>query len=166
MPNQTSVNIGLDVVPTSKDPDNSYDIAKLYAAAKILANALDLYTGAIGAESSDYSIADTDYVLGQRTARMYRQAAVSIAAGNTVSLNSSGQFVLGTVGTVVGWAPVAIAAGAYGEIRLFGLCQNIGGLTPGVAYYASSTPGFVTSTGTAQKIGIALAASKMFFNPS
>ena len=166
MPNQLSVNLGLDSIPSTRDPDNLYDITRLYNAVKALAGALDTYTGVLRAEIVDYSSASTKLITSHCTNRLYKQAAVDIAAGNTVSINSSGQFVLGVAGTVIGWAPLPITAGAYGEVRLFGLCQSIGSLTPGTAYYASATAGLVTSTAGAQKIGIAIEATKMMFNPS
>lgn len=163
---EISVNLGLDLLPNIKGGEAAYDIGKLYTAVKLLASALDDYTGALGADSDTKASADVSYFLLQRQSRLYRKAAVAIAAGQTVSLNSSGDFVLGTVGTVIGWCPAAIAAGAYGEARCLGVCLSIGGLTPGAAYYASATAGAVTSTPTAQKIGIALAATKLLFNPS
>lgn len=166
MPQQLSLDLQLDIMPTTQDKDNLYDIAKLYNAVKLVASALDSYTGILGAEPEDYASADTRFITIQNMARLYRKAAVAISGGNTVSLNSSGEYILGTIGTVVGWAPSAIAAGSYGEVKLLGLCPNIGGLTPGAAYYASATAGLVTATVTAQKIGIALASTRMMFNPS
>lgn len=163
---ELSTNLGLDLLPNIKGGESAYDIGKLYTAVKILASALDDYTGALGADADTLSSADLSFFLLQRQSRIYRKAAVAIAAGQTVSLNSSGQFILGTVGTVIGWCPAAIAAGAYGEARCIGVCSSIGGLTAGAAYYASATAGYVTSTSTAQKIGIALDTTKLLFNPS
>jgi len=161
-----SVNLGLDIVPISKDPDNSGDLYRLYNAVKSLASALDSYTGVTGANSDDWSVAGTEYLLLQRTARIYVLFDVAVTLGQLVALNSSGHAILSGIGTVQGWAPTAVAAGAYGEVRLFGLHTAVSGLTPGTAYYASSTAGGITGTVTAQKIGFAITANKLFFNPN
>ena len=166
MANQYSQNLGLDLVPLTKDPENLGDIYRLYNAVKLVMTALDSYTGAIPPESGDWSTVGSSAIMVQNLCRHYAQAATNITPGQLIALNSSGQFILGTVGNVIGWAPLAINSGAYGEIKLLGLHTAVAGLTPGVSYYASSTAGAITSTVTAQKVGFALAANRLFFNPA
>lgn len=166
MPQQISLNLGLDVVPTSVDPNNLTDIYRLYNAVKLVAAALDAYTGIIGANAEDYSTAGSTFVLSQNSNRCYLQFAAAVTAGQLIKITAAGQADLGLAGNVVGWAPVAVAAGNYGEVRFFGLDTAISGLTPGVTYYASAgVPGGITAAVTAQSIGFAISATKLFFNP-
>jgi hypothetical protein len=166
MPNQFSVNLGLDIVPQSKDPDNLGDLYRLYNASKSLAGALDDYTGAIGANQEDWSVAGTEYLLLQRMTRIYVQFAVTVTTGQILTINSAGNAALAATGAAQGWAPAPVAAGAWGEMRLMGLHSAVAGLTPGTWYYSSATAGAITATVTAQKVGFAIAANKLFFNPS
>ena len=166
MPQQLSLNLGLDVVPLSKDPDNLGDIYRLYNAVKLLAAALDAYTGIIGASAEDYATAGSSFILTQNSARLYIQFAATVTAGQLVKITAAGKADLGVAGNVIGWAPAAVAINDYGEVRLLGLDTAIAGLTPGVTYYASAgTPGAITAAVTAQSIGFAISASQLFFNP-
>ena len=101
----------------------------------------------------------------QNLSRLYVQFNATATLGQLIALNSSGKAVLGTVGNVIGWAPAGVAAGNYGEVRLFGLHTAVTGLTPGTSYYASSTPGGLTFTVTSQKVGVALATNRLLFFP-
>lgn len=166
MAQEYSLNLGLDVVPQTKDPDNLGDIYRLYNAAKALAYALDAYTGAIGASAEDYNIAGTEFLLLQRMSRVYLEYGANATAGQLLAINSSGKLVLGTIGNVVAWSPSGGTLGQFGEARLLGLHSAVSGLTPGISYYASSTPGAITSSVTAQKVGVAMAANKLMFNPA
>jgi hypothetical protein len=166
MPQQLSLNLGLDVVPLSKDPDNLGDIYRLYNAVKLLAAALDAYTGILGALTEDYATAGSDFILTQNSARLYTQFAATVTAGQLIKITAAGKADLGVAGNVIGWAPAAVAINDYGEVRLLGLDTAIAGLTPGVTYYASAgTPGAITAAVTAQSIGFAISASQLFFNP-
>lgn len=164
MTQQSSINTGLDILPATTDKSNFGDIFKLYNAIKILADSIDLYTGELvptGTESS----AGLTYLRVQKISRAYLQASVSITAGQMVGINGSSQIVLGTVGTVVGFAPAAITAGNYGEIDLLGLCTAYTGLTPGAMYYAAAA-GAITAVPSAQKIGFAITTTTLFVNPA
>jgi hypothetical protein len=161
-----STNLGLDVVPVSKDPENIGDLYRLYNAVKALASALDSNTGAAGADFADWAIAGTEFLLLQRMSRVYLEFAATATPGQLIAINSSGKAVLSGIGTVMGWAPNAVTTGEFGEVRLLGLHTSVAGLTPGTVYYASSTPGNLTSSVTAQKIGFAITAAKLFFNPN
>lgn len=59
----------------------------------------------------------------------------------------------------IGMVPDAIAAGATGTIRLGGAVTVSGPLTPGAAYYASSTAGSITATPPTNAIRIGQATS-------
>lgn len=161
-----SVNLGLDLVPLTKDPENAGDIYRLYNAAKLIMAAVDQYTGILGAPSDQWATIGADFITSQNQNRHYAQAAAAITAGQICTINASGQIALALAPNAVGWAPFAIAAGAYGEIRLFGIHKAVTGLTPGTWYYASTgTAGAITSTVTTQKLGMALKADRLFFNP-
>ena len=167
MANEYSQNLGLDLVPLSKDPENLGDLYRLYNACKLIMGAVDSYTGILGAPNSDWSTIGADFITVQNQTRHYAQASVAISSGQICGLNSSGQIILAIAGQAVGWAPFAISSGAYGELRLIGIHKAVSGLVPGTSYYSSTgTPGAITSTVTAQKLGIAVLTNRLFFNPN
>lgn len=166
MSRQLSLNLGLDVVPHSKDQDTLVDMYRVYNATKLIASALDLYTGILGEQQEDWASVGTTGILTQNGARIYVEFAASATPGQLIALDTSGKAILGTIGTVIGWSPAAVVAGNFGEVRLLGRHAAVTGLTPGVSYYASSTPGGITGTVTAQRVGFALTANSLFFNPA
>lgn len=162
-----SVNLGLDLSPISKDPENLGDLYRLYNAVKLVMSAVDSYTGILGAPNDQWSTIGADFITSQNSNRHYAQANVAISGGAICGLNSAGKIVLAVAGGVVGWAPFSIASGDFGEIRLFGVHKAVAGLIPGTTYYASAgTPGAITTTVTEQKVGVALAADRLFFRPN
>jgi hypothetical protein len=168
---QFSLPLELDLVPLTKqspngNPDTLQDLYRLYNATKLIANGLDAYTGIVGAAQADWPNSGSGWVIVQNMCRLYVQFAAAATPGQLIALNGSSQAILATVGNVIGWVPTSVANGAYGEVRLLGLHVAITGLTPGVSYYASATPGGITSTVTAQKVGFAIAATRLFFNPN
>ncbi len=166
MPQNYSLPLGLDLAPLSKDPDVLQDMYRIYNAVKLCAEGLDAYTGIVGAPVNDWPSMGTGAIMIQNMCRLYVQFNQTATLGQLLALNGSGQAILGTVGNVIGWAPAPVTAGQYGEVRLLGVHTAITGLTPGVSYYASSTAGSITATVTAQKVGVALAANRLFFNPA
>jgi len=166
MAQQYSLPLGLDMAPNTKDAENLQDFYRLYNACKLLAEGLDAYTGIVGLPTADWGSGGTSAILLQNMCRFYAQFSVSVTTGQIVGLNASGQIVLSTPGTAIGWSPAPISAGNWGEVRLLGLHTAVSGLTSGTAYYASSTAGGITATVTAQKVGVALAANRLFFNPA
>lgn len=162
-----SVNLGLDIVPISRDSENLGDLYRLYNACKLTMSAIDQYTGILGAPQDQWNTIGADFITSQNQNRHYAQAAVNISGGAVCGLDATGKIVLATAGAVIGWAPFSIAANDFGEIRLFGVHIAVAGLTPGTWYYASAgTPGAITATVTGQKIGYALKADRLFFNPA
>lgn len=166
MAQQYSLPLGLDMAPNTKDTENLQDFYRLYNACKLLAEGLDAYTGIVGIPQADWSATGSSGIMVQNMCRHYAYFSVSTTPGQLMALDANGYGILGTIGTVMGWSPAAVTAGQWGEIRLLGLHTNIVGLTPGVSYYASSTPGGITNTVTTQKVGVALASNKLFFNPN
>lgn len=164
MASQSSINLQLDVLPASTDKNNFADLFKLYNAVKLLADSIDLYTGE-GIPTGSESYNGLTYLRLQKIARVYLQASVAITPGQMVGINASSQFILGTPGTVRGFAPAAISSGAYGEIDLLGLCLNYTGLTPGATYYAAAA-GAISTVASAQKIGFAITTTTLFVNPA
>lgn len=166
MAQQYSLPLGLDMAPMTKDTENLQDFYRLYNACKLLAEGIDAYTGIVGIPQADWKTTGPASIMVQNMCRHYAYFAAAATPGQLMGLNSSGQGVLGVIGTVIGWSPAAVTAGQWGEIRLFGLHANVTGLTPGLNYYASSTPGGITNTVTAQRVGKALLTNRLFFNPA
>ena len=161
-----SVNLGLDLVPLAKDSETLGDLYRLYNACKLIMSAVDQYTGILGASSDQWSTMGADFITSQNQNRFYGQALAAITPGQFCGLKASGQIVTALAGNIIGFAPFAIGAGSYGEIRLFGIHKAVTGLTPGVWYYGTTgTPGALTATVTSQKIGYALRSDRLFFNP-
>lgn len=165
MPQRYSLPLGLDLAPNTKDTENLQDFYRLYNACKLLAEGLDAYTGIVGIAQEDWPVTGPAAIMVQNMCRHYAYFAAAATPGQLIGLDASGQAILGTPGTVVGWSPATVAAGQWGEVRLFGLHTNITGLTPGLTYFASATPGGITPTTTSQRIGKALTANRLFFNP-
>jgi len=168
----TSTNLGLDIVPITNDPENLGDISRLYNAVKLVASAMDTYTGAGRIDSADMEATGTSGVIVQNMCKVFVLFVEDVTAGMLVALDASGNAVKGVAGTVIGWSPIAVTSGNYGEVRLLGLHTAVSGLTPGTTYYASNiTPGYIDfgppiwEGKKVQPVGVALTANSMFFNP-
>lgn len=104
-------------------------------------------------------------------------AAGAVAAGDFVNIHaSSGAKVRKADATNAakkcnGFAPAAIADTASGTVQGPGTkVSGLAGLTPGATYWLSTTPGLITDTppssdNVIQKIGVAVSATELFFNP-
>ena len=102
----------------------------------------------------------------------------TFAQGEVGYLNSSGEMLktdasaLGTCDGILGMATAAISAGSPGAFMLLGLVTGLSGLTPGAVYYLSETAGAITATkpvsasAGVRKIGQAISATTLLFNPS
>ena len=66
----------------------------------------------------------------------------------------------------VGFAAANISAGATGNIATSGIASGFSGLTPGLQYFLSNTPGAISlSTGTnSRKVGIAISTTQLAIN--
>ena len=168
-----SLNLGLDLVPMSKDPDNLADLYRLYNAIKLVASQLDTVSGATPASPESWqTLGVTGGVTIQTSCKIYVPFVEYTYAGRLIALDSTGSAVLGEAGTVIGWAPRAVAAGEYGEVTLLGLHRAISGLTTGQIYYASTwEPGRISSGPSLtegkriQPVGVGLSPTVLFFNP-
>ena len=174
---QFSLNLGLDVMPISQDPDAMPDLMRLYNAVKLLAGALDEYTGALGAESGDYSTAGLTKLRLTGTTRIYVLFSEAVTSGQLVTLyNNAGVLTAkkaggGTwAGLARGFVLSSVSNGAYGEVFLQGANNAISGMTPGTLYYTSDVTAGAVSTGATtphiQPVGIALSANTLWFTPA
>jgi len=144
-------------------------------AIQVLQGALDKYTGALGPEKDTWN--QLDAIAYNRVAdisRVYVKASENIAAGAMVNLyNNAGTLNARNASAAAAgkaarcFASYAVTSGNFGEFILLGINPIIAGMTPGTVYYLSNTAGAISSTaGTvAQKVGFAVSATKLHFNP-
>ena len=175
---KSSINTGLPNLPDPPDPAFFSEFARIYNAIRNLTVAVDKATGSLPADSANYSATlPTDTIFSQNVLRLYVKFSEAASYGNTINLwNNGGTLVQARLANasaagkpVHAWCSTAggVAANAYGEVMLGGLCTAIGGLTLGTTYYAGNTAGTISNTaGTiSQKIGYALTASNLIFTP-
>lgn len=174
---KSSINTGLPNIPDPPDPAFFAEFARMYNAIRNLSIAIDTYTGSLPADSSVYSqTAITDSVRAQNMVRVYVIFSELVTYGQTINFwSNAGVLTARLSNASAAGKPIhafcstagGVAAGAYGEVMLNGLCTAIGGLTPGATYYAGNTAGSIASTaGTvSQKVGYALGASLFYFTP-
>jgi hypothetical protein len=175
MPYKSSINTGLPNIPDPPDPDFFAEFTRVYNAIRNLTLAIDSYTGALPADTANFSqTPPSSSILSQNVLRVYVPFGVTIAYGQMVNLyNVSGvltaRLAAANVGGLQahGWCSIPASSGAYGEIMLGGLSKGVTGLTPGTTYYLSNTPGAVSTTpGTvSQRLGFALGTDYMFMQP-
>lgn len=107
-----------------------------------------------------------------------REASETVSAGEIANLwldttakvrkaDASG----GVAKKAVGFFPAGITAAASGEIRFDGTITGLSGLTIGATYYLSATAGAITTTPPTtsghivQKVGVAISATELSFEP-
>jgi hypothetical protein len=140
---RSSINLGLDNIPEPPEPSFFGIFVRVYNAIRNLAIALDSYTGQLDADSSVRSqITLASSVQNQNLLRVYCIFGVDITAGQIVHFYDDAgtlkaELSDATTGTKPGqgWCSIPALAGSYGEVRLGGLCELIGGLTAGAQYY-------------------------------
>lgn len=176
---KSSINTGLPNIPDPPDPKFFGEFTRIYNALRNLTIAVDAYTGALIQDPENYSqTPPTSSLLSHNALRLYGLAPAAIAFGETVNIYADGSGLVRfrtscalTADTrpMHGWCstPGGIAAGAFGEIRLGGLCSIFGGLTVGATYYLGNTVGTIALTAgqVSQKVGFALTSSSIFFQP-
>lgn len=103
-------------------------------------------------------------------------AGEALSGGDLVYLDSSGEALKADANAVakaaVGFVQSAISNGATGTAQFgSGIITGLSSLTPGAAYFLSTTPGAITTTppsGSAdivQPVGYALSATELYFEP-
>lgn len=172
-----SINLGLSITPESKSPETINDLYKLYNAVKLLAEALDSYTGMLDLPATEWgTAAPIETVKFQNLTKVYVKFDEPVMAGHTIELfESSGELKAkkASAGKVTGFALHQVqAADMFGIVCLSG-CVKLAGLTVGSTYYASNASlGLVTkikpstSGDIVQVVGIALASDILFVNPN
>jgi hypothetical protein len=170
-----SVNLGLPVTPLFvKDQDTYQELYRLYNAVRNIVYNYDAVTGAMPPDITEWNTAGITRVTISNTCKIYKQASVDIAYGQTVKLIDAGggvaQAALGTDGAVIGFcsATTGSLAGEWTEITCIGVMPPFapGTLTPGAKYYQSGTPGSVGAGGTGlQCVGFALDDTHLFVRP-
>lgn len=179
----STINTGLSVLPMEVKDSAAYaEFIKLYNAVKIVAQAMDTYTG-IGTYPADqWNQVGNSGILVQNHTKIYPVCAeASISKGQLVALRDVGgvtQAVLSFAGSTDirkcrGFANTDGVSGQRMEVVLQGLYPYAGGLTVGQTYYQSNgTYGAftaVTPSGAGnirQGIGYAVSTNAMYFNPN
>ncbi len=155
---------------------------RIYNAIRQLQIGATAYTGAAAQDTAVQSVVTPDQtIINQNMNRLYIKASVNIAFGQMVRLTNPGGGIIGgklsdatTINSfgVNAWCSTVggIAAGSFGEVICGpGLCNGVSGLTIGTMYWASTTPGAITSVkpspGMQQLVGIGLGANLLYFNP-
>ena len=166
-----SINLGLQPAPEVDSPELYGSLLPIYNAIRNLGYGLDAYTGNAQIDKADYSeINAFGQLLLQKTAVLYVKAYEAISTGQVVSMFNSGgltaRLSVGNTYRPQAFALDKAAAGQHLPVCFFGLCQVISGMTPGTVYYSSATPGALTNAATYTRVGVALAADKLWFNPA
>ena len=173
---RSSINTGLPNIADPPEPEFFAEFTRIYNAIRNLTVAIDNYTGSQSADPSLYSQTPaTSTVLVGNLQRYYVKFSEAATYGQVVNLwNNAGtvnaRLAKASAGYQMhGWSslPATIAAGAYGEVILGGLCTAISGLTPGTTYYLGNTAGTVASSpgAVSQKVGYAIGTSNLVVRP-
>lgn len=178
----STINTGLSNLPMEvKEPAVYAELVKLYNATKIIAQALDVYTGIGSFTQNDWAQVGTAGILVQNHTKFYPICAeTSISAGQLVTLFDDAGVTKAmlsfansaSIRRCHGFATGNSVAGNRMEVVLQGLYPFAAGLTAGQRYYLSnSTYGAFTATSPSgsgnirQGIGYAISSSAMYFNP-
>lgn len=163
---ELSFSLGIGATSTSEitDPEIAAELLKLYNAVNTLAAKLDEYTGALTTPP-----VDRPYILPSAASRAKYVNRAYILSANPVTARTvvniySGGIRAAVSGTYAAHAIVLedTAANDYAPITLLGVIGGFVGLTVGAPYYASATPGAISSSGT-QKIGFAISSTELAF---
>lgn len=165
-----SINLGLPAIPEVEDQNLYMALLPIYSALRNVMGALDQYTGNGFLSSSEFSqVAATGQANVQKISVIFVKLTEDVSIGHMINLwNSGGLRARKATSGSTRCHGFAAATGKTGEtipVSLFGLCSSVSGLTPGSEYYLSTTPGLVTTTVTAQRVGIALAPTQLWFTP-
>lgn len=174
--NNLSTNLGLPVTPEVKDGETFNALLMVHNAIGGLQSALDSYTSPIAKDSSAWSsYTPTDTLLTSNANRLYGKFTGAVAAGRMINIyNNAGamEFRLADQGTNVpcrAFAPLAVAAGAYGEVIVMqGVLGGFAGLVPGTLFWLANT-GLIQNTapgaGLIQKVAFAMNTTTIYFAP-
>lgn len=167
-----SLNLGLPAVPITNNPELWTEFIKVYNATRLLAGALDQYTGALGELPELWNQLGVSRCYDGLNTRIYLEAGEAIAYGQTVGIDGSGLARLADDGVyfAIGFCTNTTAAGVGDpvEIQQRGIYPAFPAatLTPGNRYYQSGTPGTIGAGGTGtQCIGYAISDTILYFNP-
>lgn len=167
MAQQLSMNLGLPAAPLAQGSELYAELRIVYSAIKALASAVDSYCGTLpptAQEEMEYTGTSSAAALN-RASKVYVEAFEDIAAGEAVAF--SGNLARKAVVTTYparGICTQAATAGSLVEVMLLGVVAS-SGFTSGAPYYASATAGQITATPTAQKVGYAINATTLMWNP-
>lgn len=177
----STINTGLSNLPLEvKDATTYAEFVKLYNAVKIVAQAMDTYTG-IGTYPADqWDQVGNNGILVQNHTKIYPIFGDNVNQGQLVTLKDIGGVPKAYLAIAAsndirkcrGFATGNVLAGNRGEVVLQGLYPYAGGLTIGQTYYLSNgTYGAFTAVNPSgvgnirQGIGYAISTSAMYFNP-
>jgi hypothetical protein len=173
---KSTVNTGLDNIADPPDPAFFAIFTRVYNAIRNLAIALDSYTGRADIDQTQFSQVPVSSSLGtQNLLRVYCIFGVAITPGQAVHLYNDAGILKAELASAAtsatpmhGWCQTGAGVGEWGEVILGGLCELIGGLTPGATYYLGNTAGTIAPTAgtTTQRVGFALGSSTLYVNPT
>lgn len=177
----TSINLGLPQGPETTDMLLYAELSRIYNAINILAQSIDVYTGGLNPDSTEWSAQNNiSTIRTQNILRTYCKANEDIASGALVCfVNGTTELLAVNADATDDTKPArgycsagAINAGEFGQFTLGNsLHPSISGLTYGTKYYLSTTPGLITATeptdpgNLVQVIGFALSPTELFFCP-
>lgn len=165
-----SINLGLPAVPDIESQELYAALMPIYSALRNVMGAVDTYTGNNLVTPAEY--AEVNFIgqlLLQKQAILYVKLTEDVNGGSMINLHNSGGLRARKANVSSNRAHAyAVVKGITGDVIpvcMFGLCQSIAGLTAGTDYYLSNTSGLITSSVTAQRVGIALSSTALWFTP-
>lgn len=173
--------LGLPSLPSDNLPKDLYDdFLSIHKAIKNLLDGVSIYTGIDAPSVDTWSQSNpAATLLSGNSTRLYVTASVVINAGQIVNLYDSSAGVLkarlansSSATTMAhGLCTETVAAGAIAPLQwLRAYVNSIGGMTPGILYWLSTTAGAVqnippVAAGTIQQpIGVAFAVDQLLMD--
>lgn len=172
--------LGLPEVPLLTKGEAELDLRYLYFAVQNLAQAVGQQLG-LDEPLSGYS-ANPAYTIGASKRRLFVVASEAIDYGELVHIfDNAGTMSARLADATDATKPCYGISNTVGTVALGGIVEvvlpnayvdSVGGLTAGVTYYLTTTPGTASNTAPAaagnivQPIGFAVASAGLFFNPS
>jgi hypothetical protein len=172
-----SFNLGLEAVPpATEDPQYYGELIKIYNAIQNIAYYFERYAGPLALTESERALYGIEAVCPLRQhSRYYPEATEDLVAFDAVAIDNTGKVSKANANSSAtlcsGIVLSNTASGFRAEVCLIGAITGFGGLVPGSIYYLSTTDGTLSNSppgagNYSQKVGRALTATTLFFNPS
>lgn len=157
-----STDLGLGILPETKDPKIFPDMLRIINAIRILQAKLDIYTGNVPVSQLSFTQSSPD--------RVQATCSVAISVGSLVNFSGSTTTLsaqLADSGLLLPAQGIAVsnyAAGTQGVFILAGQCPHFLGLSIGQIYYLGAA-GTLQLTPTAYPVGLALSTTTLWMKP-